>query len=296
MIKKTLTILLMMLSFSAAASDLKTAAEEAMMNGDAELALQHYMDILAMNPGDRESLDVAIILAEEIGVPEIAVELLLDDIRQLIANSDKATVQGDLQRLGELHAAVPQWINEIFAVATSVFGDWGGKMLIAAAVISIYSTLSGDLLGAPRMIFASALDNNLPSVFGKVHPKYKTPYIAIIFYAIIIGVFALSGTFKYLAFVATGSILLVDLGVSLAVIRLRQRDGLPKEGQFRLPFGPLIPFLSCAIVGWLLLQMPLDEAVSIAIMIGACVAFYAIRSVLRGRQNTAQTPVDPGES
>jgi len=173
----------------------------------------------------------------------------------------------------------------LVAVATSVFGDWGGKMLVAAAVISIYSTLSGDLLGGPRIIFASALDNNLPSVFGKVHPTYKTPHIAIIFYAIVIGVFALSGTFKYLAVVATGSILLVDLGVSLAVIRLRQRDGLPEDGQFRLPFGSVIPVLSCAIVSWLLLQMPLDETVSIAIMIGVCIAFYAIRSVIRNVSN-----------
>lgn len=169
----------------------------------------------------------------------------------------------------------------LVAVAASVFGDWGGKMLVAAAVISIYSTLSGDLLGGPRIIFASALDNNLPSVFGKVHPVYKTPYIAIVFYAVVIGVFALSGTFKYLAVVATGSILLVDLGVSLAVIRLRQRDGLPEYGQFKLPFGPVIPILSCAIVSWLLLQMPVDETVSIAIMIGVCIAFYAIRSVIR---------------
>jgi len=90
---------------------------------------------------------------------------------------------------------------------------------------------------------------------------------------------ALSGTFKYLAVVATGSLLLIDLGVSLAVLRLRQRDGLPKDGEFRLPFGPVIPLLSCAIVCWLLLQVPPDEAVSIAVLVGACVVIYAIRSV-----------------
>ena len=184
----------------------------------------------------------------------------------------------------------------LVAVATEVFGDWGGKMLIAGAVISIYGALSGDMLGGPRVVFASALDDNLPKYLGKVHPKYKTPHVAIIFFAIVIGVFALSGTFKYLAVVATGSLLLIDLGVSLAVIRLRQRDGLPRDGQFKLPFGPLIPFLSCAIVGWLLLQMPLDEAVTVAALIGVCVVFYAIRSVLRGRRNTTQTPVDPGQS
>ncbi len=175
----------------------------------------------------------------------------------------------------------------LVAAATAVFGDWGGKMLIAGAVISIYSTLSGDILGGPRVVFASALDDNLPSILGRVHPRYKTPHVAIIFYTIVVGVFALSGTFRYLAVVATGSLLLVDIGVSLAVIRLRQRDGLPRDGEFRLPFGPVIPLLSCAVIGWLLLQMPLDEAATVAALVGACVAFYLLRSVLRGVRRRA---------
>ena len=181
----------------------------------------------------------------------------------------------------------------LVAVATAVFGDWGGKMLIAGVVISIYSNLSGDMLGGPRVVFASSLDNNLPRFLGKVHPKYKTPHIAIIFFAVVIGVFALSGTFKYLAVVATGSLLLVDLGVILAVLRLRQRDGLPKDGEFRLPFGPVIPLLSCAIVGWLLLQVPLNEATTIVTLAGACAVIYAIRSVFRSAWKTTAKSVEP---
>jgi len=173
----------------------------------------------------------------------------------------------------------------LVAVATEVFGEWGGKMLVAAVVMSIYSTLSGDMLGGPRIIFASARDDNLPRFLSKVHPKYKTPHAAIMFFAIVVGVFAVSGTFKYLAVVATGSLLLVDLGVCLAVLRFRHRDGLPKDGEFKLPFGPIIPLLSCAIVGWLLLQVPPNEAVSIAVLVGACIAFYAIRSVFRSASN-----------
>ena len=181
----------------------------------------------------------------------------------------------------------------LVAVATAVFGDWGGKMLIAGVVISVYSNLSGDMLGGPRVVFASSLDNNLPRFLGKVHPKYKTPHIAIIFFAVVIGVFALSGTFKYLAVVATGSLLLVDLGVILAVLRLRQRDGLPKDGEFRLPFGPVIPLLSCAIVGWLLLQVPLNEAATIVTLVGACAVIYAIRSVFRSAWKTTGKSVEP---
>ncbi len=170
----------------------------------------------------------------------------------------------------------------LVAVAVQVFGGWGGKMLLVGVVISIYGAVSGDMLGAPRVIFASSLDGNLPKVLSKVHPKYKTPHVAVIFFAIVVCAFALTGTFKYLAVFATGSLLLIDLGVSLAVMRLRQRDGLPETGHFRLPFGPLIPLLSCLIVVWLLLQVPAGEAFSIAGLIGASVVLYAIRRTLRG--------------
>ncbi len=168
------------------------------------------------------------------------------------------------------------------AVAVEVFGGWGAKMLLAGVVISIFGGISGDMLGAPRIIFASSVDGSLPGFLSKVHPKYKTPHVAVIFFAIVVCSFAVSGTFRYLAVFATGSLLLIDLGVSLAVLRLRRRDGLPRAGEFRLPFGPLIPLLSCLIVSWLLLQVPAEEAISIAGLIGASVVAYAIRAMVRG--------------
>ena len=174
----------------------------------------------------------------------------------------------------------------LVAVATEVFGDWGGKMLIAGAVISIYSGLSGEMLAAPRVIFASAKDGNLPKILSSVHPKYKTPYVAIIFIAVIIVAFALTGSFKTLAIVATGSILLIYLAVSLAVLRLRQRDGMPKEGEYTIPFGPVIPILSCLFVVGLLLQIPYDEAKTVAALVGICIAIYVIRAVIRNRSKT----------
>ena len=161
-------------------------------------------------------------------------------------------------------------------------------MLIAAVVLSIYGNLSGDLLGGPRIIFASALDDNLPRSLGKVHPKYRTPHVAIIFFATVIAVFALTGTFTYLAVVATCLLLWVDLAVILAVPRLRQRDGMPKEGQFRLPFGRVIPILAFGVVGWLLLQMPLNEAATVGALISACIVFYVIRSVWRRGRKKAE--------
>jgi amino acid transporter len=165
------------------------------------------------------------------------------------------------------------------AVATEVFGEWGAKMLLVGGVISIYSTVSGDMLSAPRVVFASARDNNLPRFLATVHPKYKTPYVSVIFFAAVVCTFALSGTFKPLAVLASGSILVIYGGVSLAVLRLRQRDGEPSAGQFKLPFGAAVPVLSCLVVGWLLWQLTAGEAIGLAAMVGISALVYAIRIV-----------------
>lgn len=165
------------------------------------------------------------------------------------------------------------------AAAKEIFGEWGVKMLIIGGAISIFSTLSGDVLATPRVVFASARDGNLPKFLAKVHPKYKTPYVAIIFYAILIVLIALSGTFKPLAIMASGSLLLIYAGVSLSVIKLRHRDGPPREGQFKIPGKVTIPLLSLTVIGWMLWQLTFDEAIGIIILIGVSVTMYIGRSL-----------------
>jgi hypothetical protein len=70
-------------------------------------------------------------------------------------------------------------------------------------------------------------------------------------YASMIGAFTLTGAFKPLAIVASGSILLIDLGVSLATIKLVFRDGRPGPRQFSVPGRYAIPILSRLVIGWL---------------------------------------------
>ncbi len=169
------------------------------------------------------------------------------------------------------------------ATANRVFGDWGSKMLLVGGAISIFATISGDILNTPRVVFASARDGNLPSILAKAHPKFKTPFVSVIFFASVICTFALTGTFKVLAVVASGSILIIYLGVSLAVLRLRFRDGQPSNDQFTIPGGALVPVLSCLFIGWLLFQLKWEEAVGLVALIGVAVILYLIQWVVRSR-------------
>jgi L-asparagine transporter-like permease len=99
----------------------------------------------------------------------------------------------------------------------------------------------------------------------------------VIFFAAVICAFALSGTFKPLAVVASGSILVIYAGVSLAVIRLRYRDGEPSMGRFKLAGGPVIPILSCLVIVWLLWQLTAEEAIGLGALVGVSVVFYVTR-------------------
>lgn len=132
------------------------------------------------------------------------------------------------------------------AAATAVFGEWGARLLLVGGVISIYAAVSGDMLGAPRVIFASARDGNLPRVLAAVHPTSKTPHVAVIVFAAVVAGVAISGTFRTLAVMASAALLTVDAGVCLAALALRRARGIPAEGEFRMPLGPTIPVVAAA--------------------------------------------------
>jgi amino acid transporter len=160
------------------------------------------------------------------------------------------------------------------AAATVVFGNWGAQLLLLGMIISIFGCLSGDVLNTPRVIFASARDGLLPGVLAKVHSRYHTPHIAILLFAAAGGLVALTGTFKQLAVVASGSLLLIYLGVSLSVIGLRRRMGPPSAEQFRIPGGPIAPVLSSVVILWLLSQMTASEAIGVAALSAFAMAIY----------------------
>jgi amino acid transporter len=167
------------------------------------------------------------------------------------------------------------------AAATVVFGSWGAQLMLLGMVISIFGCLSGDVLNTPRVIFASARDGLLPGVLARVHSRYHTPHVAILLFAAAGGIAALSGTFAQLAVVASGSLLLVYLGVSLSVLVLRHRKGPPSAGQFRIPGGPIVPVLSAVVILWLLSQMTASQATGAGALLAITGVTYFARKAFR---------------
>ncbi|MGH8219566.1 MAG: APC family permease [Steroidobacteraceae bacterium] len=76
-------------------------------------------------------------------------------------------------------------------------------LMLAGTALAMLGTIAGDILGTPRMLFAFARDGLLPRALGRVHPRTHTPYVAILWYAALAVILALTGSFAELAVLAT---------------------------------------------------------------------------------------------
>lgn len=141
-------------------------------------------------------------------------------------------------------------------VSEVVFGEYGIMLMVFAAAFSCFALISGDILVASRLPYAAAKDGLLPSFLSRLHPKFATPYNAIIAYALVTFLFAISGSFRQLAILSSASILLIYVGVIAATIKLRK---IKVEGAFSNPGGIVIPVLALLATFWFLSNLALNE-------------------------------------
>jgi len=170
------------------------------------------------------------------------------------------------------------------AVANVALGKSGAILIIAATALAMIGALSGEILSMPRILFAGARDGVMPKPLAKVHPLFKTPYIAIAVYASFGFILAISGGFKQLATIASAATLLIYLGVVLASIKLRKKETASSEKTFRIPGGIVLPLLAAAGILWLLSNLTQAELIGIAIFIVAFSLLYLIAERIKKKK------------
>jgi basic amino acid/polyamine antiporter, APA family len=108
-------------------------------------------------------------------------------------------------------------------VAYRIIGDTGVNLISMAVMISAFGTLNGSMMTGPRIFFAMADDGLFFKQIAAVHPRFKTPYLAISLAATLAIIFVMVRSFEQLSdtFVL-GIWPFYALGVA-AVYRLRRK-------------------------------------------------------------------------
>lgn len=186
---------------------------------------------------------------------------------------------------GVLGSELPQFKEAPLAeTAKIVFGPVGYTILFIGAGISMFGMLSGEILNLPRVIFGLARDRVIPlDKLAAIHPRFKTPYLAILLYAGLGFTMAAAGGFRQLAVIASASMLLVYFGVSLSVIKLRKMKET-EPGEFKIPFGYTVPILSAGIILYFLSHLTGYEMTGTLLFIAALTLIYFILKFFEKRK------------
>ena len=160
---------------------------------------------------------------------------------------------------GVLGPALATSTTPLADAAGVVLGPWGRILLLSAVVVSTFGYLSGMTLAIPRALYAFGRDGYLPSAVAAVHPRFRTPHVAIAIQSVLACSLAISSRFGPLAIISNVAALLVYFACSVAAWQLRRRNVAAGGIPFRVPGAAVVPFLSCAMIIGLLSSITLPE-------------------------------------
>lgn len=168
----------------------------------------------------------------------------------------------DIVKLGE---------NATGTAAGMLFGDIGGKLISVGIIVSIFGCLNGKILAFPRVSFAMAERKQLPFAgqISRVHPTFRTPWIAVSFQIALAIIFMIASNPDKLSEISIFMIYIFYVMAFFAVFILRKKSG-GKPRAYSVPLYPIIPVLAIAGSLFVLISTIITDTLScgLSILIG----------------------------
>jgi len=176
-------------------------------------------------------------------------------------------------------------------VITAIAGPAAGVVIMLAIMTSVFGALNGNLLAKPRVAFAMARDGLIFSFLGKVHPRWNTPWTALVIQGIvaIIMVLVLKDFDTLTTYFVVVEWAALIFAVAAVIVLRRKMANAPRP--FRTPVYPLVPliFVVGTVVGLAAIVWGALQAGNVSPIygLGIAVAGFPVHYVWKRLQRSA---------
>jgi basic amino acid/polyamine antiporter, APA family len=162
-------------------------------------------------------------------------------------------------------------------VSTVLLGTAGAVITGVGALASVSGTDETEVLGTARLIYAMSADGFLPKALRSIHPRFNTPYVAILLEgAIALALSVFTGITQLISFAVFNlGVCYILVCLALVVLKKKGEKGLPGQG--------ILPWIGALISLYLLYSTSLfdKEIGSIFVLLGVPVYLYFSKTSAR---------------
>jgi len=180
--------------------------------------------------------------AEEIREPEknLVRSLLLGTVVVTLVYCSAVAVYIYMVPVTEM-AHIPD--NRIAAeAARRMLGSPGEVFVTLAILVSSFGCVNGLILAGARVVYAMARDGLFFPAGAEIHPRYRTPAVALVIQGVVAALLTLTGTYSDLLTLTAFSSLLFNVGTMVGLFVLRRtRPDMPRP--YRCWGYPVVPLL-----------------------------------------------------
>jgi APA family basic amino acid/polyamine antiporter len=159
---------------------------------------------------------------------------------------------------------------------------WFSPVVKVSALFGLFSTMLVQLLGQTRIFYSMSRDGLLPPLFGRVHPRFRTPHLSTIITGVVVAIAAGLLPLTTLSHLVSMGTLLAFTLVCVGIVILR-RTAPDLERPFRTPWMPWVPILGALICVAQMVGLPVETWVRLFVWLALGMAIY----FLYGRRRAA---------
>ena len=139
--------------------------------------------------------------------------------------------------------------------AAELFMPYGAFVVLIGGLVSTLAALNATTFSSARVAFAMGRHYNLPHKLSEIHPKFKTPIVAVLISTMMMAIIAYALPLGAIAQASAVIFLLLFTQVNAAVIKIRRMYGNTLDYGFKTPFFPIIPITGIVLMMGLALYL-----------------------------------------